>query len=91
MRTLRFLPVVTAAVAGIVILGSGCAKTETPPGADSTLNRSNADVPGNPMNNAVGQTDDNNVRTAATDSAVRGADSTRKGTRPKPGDSTRRP
>lgn len=88
MRILRLVPV---AIAGIVILGSGCAKTDVPAGADSTMNRSNADVPQNPVNNAVGQTDNNNARTAATDSAVRGADSTKNGARPMPGDSTRRP
>lgn len=78
MRTPRLT---SAVLASIAILGSGCAKTATPPGADSTVQRSNADVPQNPVNNAVGTTDNNNARTDVTPlSAAR--DSSRRGTQP---------
>jgi hypothetical protein len=68
MRTIRLTPIV---VAGIAILGSGCAKTSPPPGADSTLNRAtNTNAPQGPMNNAVSTGDNYNARTSTTDSGA---------------------
>ena len=97
MRTPRLVPsLVPIVVAGIVILGSGCAKTSPAPGADTTLHRdSTSSVPQNPVNNPAGQTDDNNARTSTTDTgAALGStnDTIQRGGPPVPrGQTTKRP
>lgn len=97
MRTHRLISSFTPiAVAGIFILGTGCAKTSPAPGADTTLHRdSTSSVSQNPENNAVGQRDNYNARTSTTDTgAALGStnDTIQRGGPPVPrGQTTKRP
>jgi hypothetical protein len=66
MRTPRLVPVV---VAGIAILGSGCAKTSRPAGADTAL-PSASNTPQNPDTNAVSSHDNYNAKSSAVDTGA---------------------
>lgn len=96
MRTSRIVPsLAPIVVAGVFILGTGCAKTSPAPGADTTLHRdSTSSVPQNPVNNPVGQTDNNNAKSSAVDTgAERGStnDSIARGGPPVQRGATRKP
>lgn len=64
MRLTRFIP---STLAGIVILASGCAKTDNKQASDSAMTEAPIPAtPKGPTNNPAGQTDNYNARTSAT-------------------------
>lgn len=94
MRTHRLVPsFVPVVVAGIALLGTGCAKTSTPAGADTAL-PSASGTPKNPEQNGVSQHDNYNANSSAVDtgaergskndSIARGGPPVQRGAVPKP-------
>lgn len=68
MHSFRFVP---AALASVVILGSGCARGANSHSADSAASHLAPDTSArSPMSNAAGQTDNYNARTSATDTGA---------------------
>lgn len=91
MHSFRLLP---AALASVVILGSGCARGADSHSADSTASHLAPDTTGKgPSSNATGQTDNYNARTSATDTgAALGTtnDTIARRGAPQPSDTTRK-
>lgn len=70
MRTPRLVPpLVPIVVAGVVMLGAGCAKTSRPAGADTAL-PSASNTPQSPDTNAVSSHDNYNAKSSAVDTGA---------------------
>lgn len=68
MRFTRFIP---STLAGVVILASGCARTDNTQASDSAMTETQRPAtPKGPTNNPAGKLDDYNARTSATDTGA---------------------